>query len=366
MSSVFGNALKISIFGQSHSAAVGVVVDGLPAGFAPDWEALRRFMLRRAPGRSALSTARREADAFEILSGIAEGRACGAPLAAVIRNTDTRSQDYENLRDIPRPSHADFAAQAKFHGFQDVAGGGHFSGRLTAPLCFAGGLCKQLLETWGVRIGAHIAAIGGVEDRPFNPLGEEVTAFSRLEELDFPVLDPARGDKMKALIESAKGEGDSVGGVIECMATGMPAGVGDPMFDGLENRIAAAVFAVPAIKGIEFGSGFAGTRLRGSENNDPFVTDGESVRTETNNHGGILGGISSGMPILFRVAVKPTPSIAKPQRSVRLSDKTSVRLSIRGRHDPCIVPRAVPAVEAAAAIALCDALLSSGAPFNRT
>jgi len=366
MSSVFGNALKISIFGQSHSAAVGVVVDGLPAGFAPDWEALRRFMLRRAPGRSALSTARREADAFEILSGIAEGRACGAPLAAVIRNTDTRSQDYENLRDIPRPSHADFAAQAKFHGFQDVAGGGHFSGRLTAPLCFAGGLCKQLLETWGVRIGAHIAAIGGVEDRPFNPLGEEVTAFSRLEELDFPVLDPARGDKMKALIESAKGEGDSVGGVIECMATGMPAGVGDPMFDGLENRIAAAVFAVPAIKGIEFGSGFAGTRLRGSENNDPFVTDGESVRTETNNHGGILGGISSGMPILFRAAVKPTPSIAKPQRSVRLSDKTSVRLSIRGRHDPCIVPRAVPAVEAAAAIALCDALLSSGAPFNRT
>lgn len=366
MSSVFGNALKISIFGQSHSAAVGVVVDGLPAGFAPDWEALQRFMLRRAPGRSALSTARREADAFEILSGIAEGRACGAPLAAVIRNTDTRSQDYENLRDIPRPSHADFAAQAKFHGFQDVAGGGHFSGRLTAPLCFAGGLCKQLLETWGVRIGAHIAAIGGVEDRPFNPLGEEVTAFSRLEELDFPVLDPARGDKMKALIESAKGEGDSVGGVIECMATGMPAGVGDPMFDGLENRIAAAVFAVPAIKGIEFGSGFAGTRLRGSENNDPFVTDGESVRTETNNHGGILGGISSGMPILFRVAVKPTPSIAKPQRSVRLSDKTSVRLSIRGRHDPCIVPRAVPAVEAAAAIALCDALLSSGAPFNRT
>jgi len=361
MASVFGNALKVSIFGQSHSPAVGVVIDGLPAGFKPDFEALKRFMLRRAPGRSRHATARSEADEPEILSGIVNGATCGAPLAAVIRNTDARPRDYEGVRDIPRPSHADFAAQAKFHGAQDVSGGGHFSGRLTAPLCFAGGLCLQLLEAEGIVIGAHIASIGNASDRPFNPLGEDTETLRRLAESDFPVLDSARGEKMQSVIDEAREAGDSVGGVIECIVMGLPAGVGSPMFDGLENRLAAAVFAVPAVKGIEFGSGFAGARLRGSENNDAFYTDGCVVRTETNNHGGILGGISSGMPILFRVAVKPTPSIALPQRSVRLSDKTNVQLTVKGRHDPCIVPRAVPAIEAAAALALYDALLSNEA-----
>ncbi|HHT16587.1 MAG TPA: chorismate synthase [Papillibacter sp.] len=359
MSSIFGNSIKVSIFGQSHSPAIGVVIDGLPAGFAPDFDQLRQFMLRRAPGRSRHATARREADEPEILSGLVGGVTCGAPLAAVIRNTDARSGDYENLRDVPRPSHADFAAQAKFRGAQDIAGGGHFSGRLTAPLCFAGGLCLQLLAAEGVSVGAHIASIGTESDRPFSPLGEDAETLRRLTELDFPVLDAERGEAMQSVIDEARNAGDSVGGVIECIVMGLPAGIGNPMFDGLENRITAAVFAVPAVKGIEFGSGFDGARLRGSENNDAFYTDGCVVRTETNNHGGILGGISSGMPILFRVAMKPTPSIALPQRSVRLTDKTNVRLTIKGRHDPCIVPRAVPVIEAAAALALYDALLCS-------
>ena len=318
-------------------------------------------MLRRAPGRSRHATARHEPDEPEILSGLVGGVTCGAPLAAVIRNTNARPGDYEGLRDIPRPSHADFAAQAKFHGAQDASGGGHFSGRLTAPLCFAGGLCLQLLEAEGIAIGAHIASIGIEADRPFDPLGEDIETLRRLAESDFPVLDGARGEKMQSLIDEARAAGDSVGGVIECIVTGLPAGVGSPMFDGLENRIAAAVFAVPAVKGIEFGSGFAGTRARGSENNDAFYTDGCVVRTETNNHGGILGGISSGMPILFRAAVKPTPSIALPQRSVRLTDKTNVSLAIKGRHDPCIVPRAVSVIEAVAALAIYDALLLNGA-----
>ncbi|SHH93823.1 chorismate synthase [Sporobacter termitidis DSM 10068] len=357
MSSTYGKNIRISIFGQSHSEAVGVVVDGLPSGFRPDLDELRRFMDRRAPGKNSYSTPRKEADAPEFLSGLNGGVTCGAPLVALIRSKDTRSADYSNLKDVPRPGHADFTAQLKYKGAQDVAGGGHFSGRLTAPLCVAGGICLQILKSKGIEIGAHIASIGNIRDVRFDASSVGRADFHLLRGAAFPVLDEARGAQMLTAIEQARKDGDSLGGVIECAVTGVPGGLGDPMFDGMENRIAGIVFGIPAVKGIEFGSGFGGTSLRGSDNNDSFYMDGGRVRTRTNNHGGILGGITSGMPIVFRAAVKPTPSIAKEQYSVSLSGKSNVRMTIKGRHDPCIVPRAVPVVEAAAAVAVLDALL---------
>lgn len=356
MSSCFGNHIHVSIFGQSHSPAIGVVVDGLPAGFPLDEAALAAFLKRRAPGNSALSTPRKELDQVQFLSGIANGKLCGAPLCGIITNTNVRPGDYSQFSDLPRPGHADFTAQAKFHGAQDGSGGGHFSGRLTAPLCVAGGICMQLLNARGISIGAHIAQIADVEDAAFDPVRVCPEDFAAVLKNNLPVIDPAAAEKMQAAVLAAKSEGDSVGGVIECAVTGLPAGIGDPMFDGLENRIASAVFAVPAVKGIEFGNGFAAAGLRGSENNDPFIIQGGEVKTQTNNHGGILGGISSGMPILFRVAIKPTPSILRPQQTVSLSKQEDAQLVIHGRHDPCIVPRAVPCIEAAAALAIFDAL----------
>ena len=355
MSSIYGETLRVSLFGQSHSPAVGVTVDGLPAGFPIDMEALLTFLSRRAPGRSALATARKEADLPEFLGGIVDSRTCGAPLTAIIRNQNTRSGDYDQLRDIPRPAHADYAAQIKYGGFQDVAGGGHFSARLTAPLCVAGGICLQILQKMGISVAAHIASIGPIDDAPFDPMTPETAAVGT----EFPVLDAAAGEAMKELILACKADGDSVGGTVECAITGVPAGLGDPIFDGIENRLASILFGIPAVKGLEFGSGFAGSRLRGSENNDGFRMENGAVRTISNRHGGILGGITSGMPILFRLALKPTPSIARKQQSISLRSKTDAELEIKGRHDPCIVPRAVPCVEAAAAIAILDALLSS-------
>lgn len=357
MSSTWSSSLSVSIFGQSHSAGIGVVVDGLPAGEAVDLAQLQQFLNRRAPGRQEWSTPRREEDVPEILSGLTEGNTNGAPLAALIRNRNTRSQDYEELRDIPRPGHADFTAQIKYNGFQDVAGGGHFSGRLTAPLCVAGGVCLQLLKRRGIAVGAHIAAIGGVSDALFDPVGVSPEQLDHVTNLEFPVLDRQAGERMKSVIERARMERDSVGGVIECAVTGLPAGLGDPMFDGMENRLARLLFAIPAVKGVEFGEGFGVAGLRGRQNNDPFVWVDGQIRTSANRHGGILGGITSGMPILFRAAVKPTPSISREQDSVSLSRRENVKLVIHGRHDPCIVPRAVPCMEAAAALAVCDALL---------
>ncbi len=355
MASVFGENIKISVFGQSHSKGIGVVIDGIPAGEKIDLERLQEFLDRRAPGKNDYSTPRKEPDRPEILSGLAGDTTCGAPFAAVIYNTDTRSGDYSDIRDIPRPAHADFAARAKFHGYEDTAGGGHFSARLTAPLCIAGGIFMQILSRRGIEIGAHISCIGQIEDKRFDSCGgsEELERVGRI----FPVIDEEAGVKMRELIQSVKSCGDSVGGRIECMITGLPAGIGDPMFGGLENRISQAIFAVPAVKGIEFGCGFEVCKMRGSENNDPFcIVDGE-IRTVTNNHGGILGGISSGMPIVFSVAMKPTPSIAKEQDSVSMSGLENAKLKVKGRHDSCIVPRAVPCIEAAAAIAVYDAFL---------
>ena len=350
MSSSFGENIRVSIFGQSHSGAIGVTVDGLPAGEKIDLAQLQRFLDRRAPGRNDYSTARREADVPEILCGLKDGLTCGAPLTAIIRNGDVRSQDYEPLRTTPRPGHADFTAQVKYGGAQDAAGGGHFSGRLTAPLCIAGGICLQLLAREGITVISRIASIAGVADEG------ELTGSTA--EKDFPVVSDVRGEEMRAAIEAARTEGDSVGGVIECAVLGVPAGLGDPMFDGMENRIAAIIFGIPAVKGIEFGAGFAAAAMRGSENNDAFALQDGRVVTKTNHCGGILGGITTGMPISFRTAVKPTPSIAREQESVDLDTMQIVKLRVGGRHDPCIVPRAVPCVEAAAAIAVYDALLS--------
>lgn len=359
MSSIYHGAIAVSIFGQSHAPAIGVTIDGLPAGEEIDLDLLQTFLNRRAPGRNDWSTPRREEDRPEILSGLVAGKTCGAPLVAMIRNGNTRSKDYAPLRDVPRPGHADYTAQVKYGGFQDVAGGGHFSGRLTAPLCVAGGICQQILARRGIFIGAHIAAIAGVEDARFDPVFLDKTALLTPGAKEFPVIDDAAGERMREAIAAARAELDSVGGIVECAAIGLPAGLGEPMLDGMENRVARLVFAVPAVKGIEFGAGFQAAALRGSQNNDPFYWDGDQVKTRTNHAGGILGGITNGMPLLFRAAVKPTPSIGKAQESVSLSRKENTTLEIHGRHDPCIVPRAVPCLEAAAAISIYDALLGA-------
>ncbi len=360
MSSQFGHQLKISIFGQSHSAGIGVIIDGLPAGEPIDLAAVGAFMARRAPGTSPASTARREADIPEILSGLYEGHTCGAPLCAVIANTDARSGDYAEIADKPRPAHADYTAYVKYGGAADVRGGGHFSGRLTAPLCFAGAVCAQILARRGVTIGAHAATIGVVFDESFDP--REVTAddLRGLAVKPFPTISDAAADAMLEAIAEAKAEGDSLGGVIECFAVGLPVGLGEPMFGGVESRLAEVIFGIPAIRGLEFGSGFWGACLHGSENNDPFRMEGKSIVTTTNNHGGILGGITSGMPLVLRAAVKPTPTLMREQETVSLSGGCDAILPPRGRHDPCIVPRAVPVVEAAVASVLLDLWLESG------
>ena len=329
MSSSYGDNFRISIFGESHASAIGVTIEGLPAGSPVDSGKLQAFLERRAPGRDAFSTSRREADAPEFLCGVKNGIATGAPITAIIRNSDTRSNDYANLANVPRPGHADYPAEVKFGGCQDRAGGGHFSGRLTAPLCIAGGIALQQLERLGVSVSARAVRIGG-ETEP---------------------------ERMEAAIAAARDEGDSVGGVVEAEICGLPAGVGDPMFGGLENRIAQIVFGIPAVKGIEFGEGFAVADLKGSENNDPYgIADGKVVPL-TNHAGGILGGISTGAPVVFRVAFKPTPSIAKEQDSVDLEKMEPAKLVVKGRHDPCVVLRAIPCVEAAAAVAVFDAVL---------
>lgn len=336
---------------------MGAVIDGIPAGTVIDTEALARFMARRAPGSGPLSTPRRESDLPEIVSGTADGVCCGAPLCIIIKNTDARSADYERIRSVPRPSHADYPAYVKYGGHNDIRGGGQFSGRLTAPFCAAGGIALQLLEKRGIRVFSHILSAGGIKDEPFDPVSPDTERLGALAGLRLAVLDPAAGERMAAEIKAAHADGDSVGGIVECMVTGLPAGVGEPIYDSLESRIASLVFSIPAVKGVEFGSGFAGSALRGSRNNDPYrVLDGRIV-TSSNNSGGICGGISTGMPVLFRAAFKPTPSISRPQDSVLLEEMKDETLEITGRHDPCIVPRALPAVEAAAAMAVLDLMI---------
>ena len=352
MSSTYGENLKLSIFGQSHGTAIGMTLDGIPAGLPVDMDALQVFLNRRAPGQNDWSTPRKEADRPEFLSGILDGCTCGAPIAAVIYNKNTRSGDYANLKDCPRPGHADFTAQIKYGGFQDAAGGGHFSGRLTAPLCIAGGLCKQWLEGMGIQIFAHIAAISGISDTPFDPLAPDMDSIQP----EFPVINQDAGARMRAVISAAKSDGDSVGGVLETAVIGLPAGVGEPWFGGVENVLSSALFSVPAVKGVEFGAGFALANMRGSAANDEFFCSGGKITTATNNNGGINGGITNGMPVVFRCAVKPTPTIHKEQNTVDFIKNENVKIAAGGRHDPCIVHRARVVIDSITAIALCDML----------
>ncbi len=353
-----GEQLKLEIYGASHAAEIGVRVDGLPAGERVDPARLQAFLQRRAPGHSAFSTARKEADEPAFLSGLPDFVTDGSTLEAVIRNTDVRSRDYDELRSVPRPGHADYAARLKYGQDFDMRGGGPFSGRMTAPLCIAGGICLQLLGRAGVTIGAHALEIAGVRDHAFDALRLDAGILTSLSCKEFPVLSDAAGERMRAAIASVMDSGDSVGGLVECAAVGLPAGLGGPLFEGLEGRIAQIVYAIPAVKVVEFGAGFSAARLRGSENNDPYRFEDGTVRLLSNNAGGILGGISTGAPLLFCAAVKPTPSIARAQQSINLETGENVTLRVGGRHDPCIVPRAVPVVEAAAAIALYDAYLA--------
>lgn len=353
MTSKFGKNLHLSIFGASHADEIGMTLEGIPSGLPVDLEKLQSFLDRRAPGRNEWSSPRMEADIPHFLSGFSGGFTDGETIQAAIYNQNVRKSDYDNLKHIPRPGHADYAAWMKYGLDFDMSGGGPFSGRMTAPLCIAGGLCKQWLEAQGIRIGAHIAWISDIDDNRFDPVSPALDAVQD----DFPVLNQVCGQQMQEAIQQAKKNGDSLGGIIECAVTGLPAGIGGPMFDGVEGKIAQIVYGIPAVKGVDFGLGFASTYHPGSYNNDQFSIIKGAVQTKTNHCGGVLGGITNGMPVLFRVAIKPTPSIAKPQKSVNLKTMEEVTIQIKGRHDPCIVPRAVPVVEAAAAIAIFDLIL---------
>ena len=355
----YGQNLNIQIYGGSHDSEIGVIVKNLPRGIVIDYDSLLAFMQRRAPGQNRFSTGRREPDRPVFLSGVDENMVTnGEDFHAVIVNENMRSGDYSNLTNIPRPSHADYPAIVKSNGSVDLRGGGHFSGRLTALLCLIGGILKTELARRQIYIGAHIQSVYGISDDKFDPVSVNAEDFEQVLSHDFPVLNEEAGEKMKSAIDNAKAELDSVGGVVECAVVGLPVGLGEHIFNGMESRIASAVFSIPAVKGIEFGAGFASAEMRGSENNDPYYTDGISVKTKTNNAGGICGGMTTGMPLIFRGAIKPTPSIGKEQDSVNLSTMENVKLTVGGRHDPCIVQRAVPVFEAAAAIAIFDATLA--------
>ncbi len=358
----YGKLLRVSIFGESHSAGIGVVIDGLPGGAKIDMEEVSAAMARRAPNKTKASTKRAEKDIPEILSGYINGRATGTPLCAIIRNTDTRSQDYGNLEQLMRPGHADYAGRVKYNAANDIRGGGHFSGRLTAPVVFAGSIARQLLAAEGIHIGAHIKRIGDIEDRDFS--GYTAADFARIEEKNFFVNEFEAGKRMEALIERVAKEGDSIGGVIACAVSGLPAGLGEPFFDSAESELAHIMFAVPAVKGVEFGAGFAISAMRGSEANDPLFIKEGAVSFKTNNNGGINGGITNGMPLTMKVAIKPTSSISKPQMTVDIERMEEAELVVRGRHDACIVPRAVEVVKSAAALALADLYLRSGRVFK--
>ena len=352
-----GNKLKVTVFGQSHAPAIGCVIDGLPAGFAPDMDRVATFMARRAPGQNAWSTPRKEGDTPEVLSGLVDGRTCGAPVAMVIHNGDQHSRDYSGLKRTPRPSHADYTAIIKYGENYDIRGGGQFSGRLTAPLCFAGAFALQLLGQRGITVAAHIGQIENIVDAPPDFAAVKREDLEVLLHKPFPVFDDTAGMNMRQAIEAARMEQDSVGGVIRCFVLGLPAGVGEPMFGGVENRLAAALFGIPAVRGVSFGTGFAAAGMRGSVHNDPFVMEDGRVRTRTNHAGGVLGGITSGMPLVVNIAVKPTASISREQETVDLETKENSPLVIHGRHDPCIVPRAVPVAEAVTALTVLDMML---------
>ena len=349
--------LSFSIFGESHGKAIGVVIQGIPGGITLDFDKILEYTASRAPKADGTSTARSETDFPHIVSGVVDNVTTGTPICCVICNKDQRSNDYKSVSHLARPGHADYTGYIRYNGANDLRGGGHFSGRITAPLVFAGAVADQILLQKGIVTGAHIKAIGEVKDQSFDPVNVDKEQLLRVRSRYLPLIDTANDQLMRNVITGAFNNLDSVGGIIECCTLGMPVGVGSPMFDGLENRISQLVFGVPAVKGIEFGVGFEAAALFGSENNDEFYIDHKEIKTRTNNHGGILGGISSGMPIILRVAIKPTPSISRPQNTVDYTTMTEEVLQIKGRHDPCIVPRAVPCIESAVNLALLSFLI---------
>ena len=355
----YGKNIDVEIYGGSHDEQIGVIAKGLPVGTKIDYEKLLAFMARRAPGNDEFSTTRKEPDLPIFISGVEDNVIVSDTIHAIIKNTNKRSSDYDNLSFVPRPSHADFTAKMKYGDKVDLRGGGHYSGRLTAPMCIIGGICLQILEENNIFVGAHLLSVGREKDTPCDPVNITKKDIDELHSSSFPAINAEAVERMKNEILNSKKDGDSVGAVIECATIGLPVGLGEHMFWGVENRISSVVFGVPAVKGIEFGSGFEGATKKGSENNDPFYTDGISIHTRTNNCGGILGGITNGMPLVYRVAMKPTPSIYKEQQSVDMVSMQNVSLSIKGRHDPCVAVRAVPVVEAATAIAIFDMLLDN-------
>lgn len=354
-SAVWGDKIKITIFGESHSEAIGVVIDNLPAGASLDMDGIKREMARRAPNGGEFSTPRKEADEVEIICGYFNGKTTGTPLCGIIKNTNTKSKDYDLLKEVFRPGHSDFGYYLKSGGNNDYRGGGHSSGRLTAPIVFCGAICKQLLREKGVAIGSHISSIADIKDASFDTSIPAAQLDGLTKEV-FPLLDKSKFEAMRSAIATAKAQGDSVGGVIECAIVGLDGGVGEPFFGSIESKLASLLFSVPAVKGVQFGKGYALTKMRGSEANDPFEYAGGKVVTKTNNNGGILGGISTGMPIVFDVAIKPTASIFKEQDSINIKTKENTKLKIQGRHDPCIAVRALPVIEAVAALAIYDLL----------
>ena len=359
MSSIIGKNITLSIFGESHGEAIGALIDGLPAGVAVNIDSIYAQMERRAPGRDKSATPRKEKDMPKIISGVLDGFTTGMPLCAMIENGDTRSNDYSYLKDTPRPSHADYPASVKYGDNFDIRGSGHFSGRLTAPIVFAGAVCREILAQKGITVGGHILSIGEIEDTPFDKVTVDNNLLQTLSLSSFGVIDSDKEAKMRDLIESARLDGDSIGGQIEIAVTGLPVGIGEPMARGVESVISSALFSVPAVKGVEFGAGFDIARMRGSEANDRYINVGGKIATATNNNGGVLGGITTGMPLIVKVAVKPTPSIAKEQKTLNIKTMED-SLVIKGRHDPCIVPRAVSVVESAVCLALCDLMKEGG------
>lgn len=354
MSGQWGKKIKYSIFGESHGRGIGITIDGLPSGIALDMDFINNEMQRRAPGRDEFSTKRSEGDKVEILSGYFNGYTTGTPLCGVIFNENQNSVDYDKLKDLARPGHADFTGKVKYSGFNDYRGGGHFSGRITAPLVFAGAVAKQILEGTGIKIGSHILSISNVFDSYFDKVDLKNQLLIDISNKNFPVIDDVKGKEMKNIILKAKEESDSVGGIIEGAILNLPCGLGEPFFDSIESNLAQLLFSVPAVKGVEFGEGFEIAKLHGSVANDiPYMNNGK-VCMKTNNNGGINGGISNGMPIVFRVAIKPTPSIAKHQNTIDMSTCENSEVSVTGRHDPCIVLRALPVIEACAAMSILD------------
>ena len=352
----WGTKLKISIFGESHGTGIGVVIDGIPAGLVLDYDFINAEMQRRAPGQNNLSTPRKEADEVEILSGVFEGKTCGTPICGIIRNTNTRSKDY--TPNLLRPGHADFTGFAKYGDAHDFRGGGHFSGRITAGLVFAGAIAKLVLKEQGVTIGSHIKSIHDIAEKSFMDIeGLDAAVLNSVSAKAFPVMDDEAGERMKNEILAAAADKNSVGGIIECGAVGLKPGIGSPFFASLESLISSLVFSIPAVKGIEFGSGFDFVHMYGFDANDAFFTDGKNIFTETNHNGGINGGISNGMPVIFSAVIKPTPSIAKTQKTVDTDKMENTTIEINGRHDPCIVQRAAVVVESAMALALLEASL---------